>query len=70
MKKNEKELLIQYMIVQDFRIEEEIQELRQRVRFRKITLEDCIELQLAMQRQEDFKEFSQNVCALLHLGKE
>lgn len=70
MKKNEKDLLMQYIIVQDFRIEEEIQEIRQRIRFRKIMLEDCIELQLAMQRQEDFKEFSRNVCALLHLGKE
>lgn len=61
---------MQYFINQEIRLEDELTELRNRIRFRKIGIEDTVEMMLTMQRLDDFKEFSRNVCAILHLGKD
>lgn len=60
---------MQYFINQEIRLEDELTELRNRIRFRKIGIEDNVEMMLTMQRLNDFKEFSRNVCTILHLGK-
>lgn len=70
MKMSEKDLLMQYIVTQEFRLEDELNELRKRIRFRKITIEDNLEMILAQQRLNDFVEFSRNVLALLHVGRE
>lgn len=61
---------MQYFINQEIRLEDELTELRNRIRFRRIGIEDTVEMMLTMQRLDDFKEFSRNVCAILHLGKD
>lgn len=70
MRMTEKDLLMQYFINQEIRLEDELTELRNRIRFRRIGIEDTVEMMLTMQRLDDFKEFSRNVCAILHLGKD
>lgn len=70
MRMTEKELLLGYFCAEMDRIENEMQELRNRIRFRKIGIEDNVEMMLTMQRLDDFKEFTRNVCAILHLRKE
>ena len=62
-------MLLAYLDSEDWRIENELTELRNRIRFRKIDIVDVVELLLIMQRKDDFAEFSRNVIYLLHLEK-
>ncbi|MGN0648527.1 MAG: hypothetical protein ACI4J3_07855 [Oscillospiraceae bacterium] len=66
----ERDLLSGYFCSGLDRIESEMNELRNRIRFRRIGIEDTVEMMLTMQRLDDFKEFSRNVCAILHLSKD
>lgn len=68
MTEKEKELLLAWIVNEDFRLDNELQELQQRVRFRKFGIEDTLELLLMKQRREDFTEFSLIVMRLLRLG--
>lgn len=68
MTEKEKELLLAWIVNEDFRLDNELQELQQRVRFRKFGIEDTLELLLLKQRREDFTEFSLIVMRLLRLG--
>lgn len=67
MTMREKDFLAAYFYNRELQLEEELREYRERVRFRRIGIEDCIELMLTIQRIADFREFRQDVIHLLHL---
>lgn len=68
MKQKEIELLLSYFVNEEIRLDNQITELRARIRFRNITLEDNIEMILLQQKIDDFREFRQNCMQLLHLN--
>lgn len=68
MREKEKELLLAYFVNQSIRLEDELNELRNRIRFRRIDQSDCLELSLLLQRLADFNEFSLTVIRLLNLS--
>lgn len=67
MTAKEKELILAWIINEDQRIENELTELRNRIRFRRIDISDCVELELTLQRKADFEEFALILLRLLHL---
>lgn len=67
MKLSEKDLLWAWITNETMRIENELTELRNRIRFRRIDVTDCVELMLMLQRYEDFKEFALILIRLLNL---
>lgn len=67
MKLTEKELLWAWITNEQIRIENELTELRNRIRFRRIDISDCIELMLTLQRYEDFKDFALVLIRLLNM---
>ena len=68
MTAKEKELLLSFIVNEDVRICDEINELRQIIRFRRPDMSDCFELILAQQRYSDFKYYMDIVYRLLGLG--
>lgn len=69
MRLTEKELLWAYIVNEEARLESETVELQNRIRFRHINQNDCVELMLAMQRLDDFREFALTVIRLLNLDR-
>lgn len=69
MKHKEIDLLLAWFVNEEFRLEDQMHELRQRIRFRKITLEDNIEMILLQQRIDDFTDFRNTCIRLLHLDE-
>lgn len=69
MRHSEIDLLMAYIVNEESRIEGELVELRNRIRFRRIDVADCFELMLTLQRLEDFREFALTVIRLLNLGR-
>lgn len=69
LKRKEIELLLAWFCNYDIRLEDQMHELRQRIRFRKITLEDNIEMILLQQRIDDFAEFRLTALRLLNLDE-
>lgn len=67
MTSQEKELLLSWVVNEEIRLSDEVSQLRQNLRFRKIDLLDCFELAIAMQRYSDFTEFSLILLRLLHI---
>lgn len=67
MKQKEIELLYEYFLNQLTYLEQDVQKLQQSVRYRRIDAVDCLELCLALERLEAFKNFSSNVIQLLKL---
>lgn len=67
MTNQEKELLLSWVVNEEIRLSDEVSQLRQNLRFRKIDLLDCFELAIAMQRYSDFTEFSLILLRLLHI---
>lgn len=67
MKQSEKDLLWAWLTNEEIRIENELTELRNRIRFRRIDITDCIELMLTLQRLEDFRDFAIILIRLLNL---
>lgn len=67
MTEKEQELLKAWLLNEDIRIDQEIAELKSRLRYRKIDIVDCIELALLINRYQDFKQFSSVVERLLNL---
>lgn len=67
MTAKEKELILAWIINEDQRIENELTELRNRIRFRRIDISDCVELEFTLQRKADFEEFALILLRLLHL---
>lgn len=69
MTERERELLLSYIVAEDFRIDDELRELTARLRTRRVGIEDCFELALALQRRESFDTFALVVLRLLKLTK-
>ena len=69
MKLSEKDLLWAWITNETMRIENELTELRNRIRFRRIDVSDCVELMLTMQRLEDFRDFALVLIRLLNLDQ-
>lgn len=67
MTEREKELLLSWIVNEESRLEDDVSELRSRVRYRRIDVSDCFELALALERLDDFREFALIVLRLLHL---
>lgn len=67
MKQSEKDLLWAWIINEQIRLENELTEIRNRVRFRHIDVSDNVEMMLTMQRLEDFRDFALVLIRLLNL---
>jgi len=67
MTEKEKELILAWIVNEQLRIDQELSELRQRVRFRRIDVADNFEMILLQQRAADFEEFSRVLLRLLRL---
>lgn len=67
MTEKERELLKSWLLNEDMRIDNEIMELKSRLRYRNIDIVDCIELALLINRYQDFRQFSSVVERLLNL---
>lgn len=67
MTERERETFMAWIIAEDFRLEDECQELQARMRTRKIGIEDCVEMALALQRREAFQTFALVALRILHL---
>ena len=68
MRQTEIELLLAYIINEESRLENDVIELQNRLRFRRINQNDCIELALTLQRLDDFRDFALVVIRLLKLS--
>lgn len=65
MRQKEIDLLYQYLWNRFTYLEQDVQQLQQAVRYRHIDAVDCLELCLALERLNAFKQFSADVRALL-----
>lgn len=69
MKQCEKDVLSKYLYKNRVRLEDTVKQLQANIRFRRIDTVDCIELMLAQQELETFKEVSKHIRALLKLER-
>ncbi len=67
MRKSYKELVSEYFITQLTERENEVNELQQNVRFRKVYVTDSYELQYALVSLEITKQISKDISALMRL---
>lgn len=65
MRQKEIDLLYQYLWNQFSYLEQDVQQLQQNVRYRHIDAVDCLELCLALERLNAFKQFSADVRGIL-----
>lgn len=68
MRANEKELISRYFNSQITATEEEVRNLQQRVRFRRIDVNDSYELQNALVRYETMKQICKDISVFLKIG--
>lgn len=68
MREKEIILLLQYIVNNKQALEEELRELQQRIRYRKISVDDCLELALCRERLSMFNQTTRDIVALLKLG--
>ncbi len=61
------ELILSYLLHNEMKLDEEVNQLQQNVRFRKIHDVDMIELLIATVRRDTFLEVSQNIRDLLNM---
>lgn len=69
MTQKEHQFLQMYLYNYAVRLDNDVSELQQRVRYRSFNSTDIIELWIAQQRREDFAEFSRDITHLLNLEK-
>lgn len=67
MRQKEIENLMEYIIFEMTRLEQDVQKLQQTLRYKRVDVVDCMELMLALERLVSFKNFSSNVIHLLKL---
>lgn len=67
MRANEKELISRYFNSQLTATEEEVRVLQQRVRFRRIDVNDSYELQNALVRYETIKQVCKDISVFLRI---
>ena len=65
----QKEIFMMYLNNNRDRLEEDVRELRQRLRYRDCDAIDCVELMLAQERLLAFEEFAVNARAILKLSE-
>ena len=65
MRQKEIEMLYQYLWNRYIYLEQDVQQLQQNVRYRRIDAVDCLELCLALERFQAFKQFSADVRRIL-----
>ena len=65
MKNNEVELLWRYIINNLTALEQEVQQLQQNLRYRRIDTIDCHELALAIERLNTFRKVSNDILLLI-----
>lgn len=65
MRQKEIDLLYQYLWNRFTYLEQDVQQLQQNVRYRHIDAVDCLELCLALERLNAFKQFSADVRGIL-----
>lgn len=68
MREKEIILLLQYIVNNKQALEEELRELQQRIRYRKISVDDCLELAICRERLNMFNQVTHDIVALLKLG--
>ena len=61
------EILAEYLYKERNRLEIEVAQLQENIRYRRISSVDCLELIIAQERLSAFLEFSSNVRAILRL---
>ncbi len=64
----QKEILMTYLVNNRDRLQEDVRELQQRVRYRDVDAVDCLELSLAIERLNSFEDFSRSVMAIMRLS--
>lgn len=69
MKNKEVELLWRYILNNLTAMEQEVQQLQQNLRYRKIDTVDCHELALAIERLNTFQKVSNDILLLLRMDK-
>ena len=69
MRQSEIELLMAYIVNEESRLENDVIELTNRIRFRRVDITDCVELIVAINRLDNFREFALIVIRLLRLGE-
>ncbi len=62
------ELIAEYLIAQLYQAENDVQEYQRRLKFRKVEMYDCYELQLALYKLELLQEITKNITVFLRLG--
>ncbi len=67
MNRNELTLLYSYIYNNRVRMEQEVRELQNNIRFRNISVADCVEMICAIQQLETFKETTEHIRLLLNL---
>lgn len=70
MKNKEIELLWRYIINNLTALEQEVQQLQQNLRYRRIDTIDCHELALAIERLNTFQKVSNDILLLLRIDKD
>lgn len=68
MREREIILLMQYIMNNKQEQEAELRELQNKLRYRRIDVDDCIELMLCKERFETFTRVTKDIVSLLHLG--
>ena len=61
------ELILSYLLNNEIRLEDEVKQLQQHVRFRNIKDLDAVELLIATVRRDTFLEVSKNIRDLLNM---
>lgn len=69
MRQNEKDLITRYIYNNRVRLENNVHQLQSNIRFRNIDIVDCIDLMLAQQELDTFKEVTKHIRILLKLNE-
>lgn len=64
----QKEIFFQYLLNQQNFLENDVIQLRQNLRMRNIDAVDCLELALAMERLNSFKDFLNSASSIFRLN--
>ena len=64
---NKYDLLLEYFYKERTRLENDVQQLQDNIRYRRVSTIDCLELIIAQERLAAFIDFSDNVRVLLRL---
>lgn len=70
MNRKEQEILLEYLLNELIRLENDVTDCQNRMRWRRPDEIDCIETAIAIARLNAFKEFSAAVTAILSLNND